>query len=261
MKKNEMKNESPLVQCRRLVRQFGEAPGISALKGVDLKVNRREFLSIMGPSGSGKTTLLNLIGTLDQPNSGAITVDGTDVLQLKSNALADFRRRNIGFVFQLFNLVPTLSAIENVILPLIPYQRGLEFNIKDRGEALLNLVGLQDRMTHIPAELSGGEQQRVAVARALINQPSLILADEPTGNLDTKTGDDVMELLSALKTDHELSIIVATHSPRVAAFADRAYFLRDGLVVDESTLETEEAIKANPIPSANHQLPGKGKSA
>lgn len=240
-----MTRASAVVECRGVRKAYGKEPVVEALKGVDVSVARDEFVAVMGPSGSGKTTLLNLVGTLDRPTSGEIFVDGEDVLELKQDALADFRRETIGFVFQLFNLVPTLSAIENVILPLLPYRRGLGFDLRERGRGLLEGVGLADRADHLPGELSGGEQQRVAVARALINRPKLVLADEPTGNLDTKAGDDVMQLLGSLRAERGLSLIVATHSPRVAAFAERAYFLKDGAVVDEAELgSADQAAKS-----------------
>lgn len=248
-----------VVECQGVKKLYGEEPTVAALNGVDVVVKRDEFLAVMGPSGSGKTTLLNLVGTLDRPTEGSIRVGGTDVLVLKDNVLADFRRSTIGFVFQLFNLVPTLTALENVIIPLVPYQRGLKFDLRERGKELLLAVGLEDRMDHVPGELSGGEQQRVAMARALINEPELVLADEPTGNLDTRAGDEVMELLSRIRAERHLSIVVATHSPRVAAYAERAYFLKDGRVVDESLLEGAGAAPILEIVKGLNQVSGQAE--
>jgi len=225
--------------AQKLSKVYSDGSEVLALNAVDLVIRESEFTAIMGPSGSGKSTLLNLIGTLDRPTKGRILIDGIDIAEFSGDVLADFRRTHLGFIFQLFNLVPTLTSLENVMLPLIPYQRGLGFKLKQRAEELLEAVGLVGRMAHTPGELSGGEQQRVAVARALINNPSVILADEPTGNVDTKQGDEIMELLMKVRDSRNQTTIVVTHSPRVAAFADRVVFLKDGTIVDESDLRSE----------------------
>lgn len=237
-----MTNSMSIV-TQELTKVYSDGSEVLALDNVDLVIRESEFTAIMGPSGSGKSTLLNLIGTLDHPTKGRILIDGIDIVQFSGNVLADFRRTQIGFIFQLFNLVPTLTALENVMLPLIPYQRGLGFKLKQRAEEILDAVGLLGRMAHIPGELSGGEQQRVAIARALINNPSIILADEPTGNVDTKQGDEIMELLMKVKKSRNQTTVVVTHSPRVAAFADRVVFLKDGTIVDESDLRSESNLE------------------
>jgi putative ABC transport system ATP-binding protein len=217
-----------LVQTQALNKTFEGGAQVRALEDVSLAVAEGEFLAILGPSGSGKSTLLNLIGTLDQPTSGKIVIHGVDLSTLHGDALADFRRETIGFVFQLFNLVPTLNALENVTLPLLPYRRRLRFNLERRARELLTTMGLEERLDHLPGQLAGGEQQRVAIARALINFPHLILADEPTGNLDMKTGQEIIELLRALNREKGLTLIVVTHDSAIASQADRIVCLRDG---------------------------------
>ena len=234
---------TPMIATKGLTKIYGDGTEVRALHDVSLTVNSGEFVAIMGPSGSGKSTLLNLIGTLDSPTSGIVRVNNVDVGTLSGNALADFRRQTIGFIFQLFNLIPTLTALENVMLPLIPYQRGLPFKLQERARELLEAVGLGQRLSHLPGQLSGGEQQRVAIARALVNEPRIILADEPTGNVDTKAGDEVMELLKRVREEWDQTVVVVTHSPRVAAYADRAYFLKDGSIVDESDLSSDKNLE------------------
>jgi putative ABC transport system ATP-binding protein len=204
---------------------------VVALAGVDLDVPRGEMVALMGPSGSGKSTLLNLVGGLDRPTSGTIDAAGERISALDEIALAEYRRREVGFVFQQFNLVPTMTATANVEFPMafagVP--RGPR---RRRAEELLASVGLAARMSHRPVELSGGEQQRVALARALANSPRILLGDEPTGNLDTRTGRDVMEILTALNRDG-LTVIVVTHDPRVAGYADRVVRIQDGRIYGE----------------------------
>ena len=234
---------TPMIATKGLTKIYGDGTEVRALHDVSLTVNSGEFVAIMGPSGSGKSTLLNLIGTLDSPTSGVVRVNNVDVGTLSGNALADFRRQTIGFIFQLFNLIPTLTALENVMLPLIPYQRRLPFKLQERARELLEAVGLGQRLSHLPGQLSGGEQQRVAIARALVNEPRIILADEPTGNVDTKAGDEVMELLKRVREEWDQTVVVVTHSPRVAAYADRAYFLKDGSIVDESDLSSNKNLE------------------
>ena len=227
-----------------LTKVYSDGTEVRALDGVDLSIERGEFVAVMGPSGSGKSTLLNLIGTLDESTTGRVLVDGVDVSTLRGDTLADFRRAEIGFIFQLFNLVPVLSARENVMLPLLPYRRQCKFDLEARARELLEAVGLAERAQHLPSQLSGGEQQRVAIARALVNGPAIVLADEPTGNLDTLAGDGVMELLRQVCDEQGRTVVLVTHSPRVAAFADRVYFLKDGVIVDESRLGGEHSLEA-----------------
>jgi ABC-type lipoprotein export system ATPase subunit len=222
---------SPIVQVEAVVKSYANGASVRALDGVSLTIARGEFVAIQGRSGSGKTTLLNLIGTLDQPTSGRVIISGTDVARLTGDALADFRRAHIGFVFQMFNLVATLTALENVMLPLLPYQRRLEFNLQARARQLLSEVGLASRLQHLPGQLSGGEQQRVAIARALINGPELILADEPTGNLDSHSGAETLRLLQRLNREQGITIVMVTHDVAIAGVADRTIHMQDGRLV------------------------------
>ena len=233
-----------MIVTEGLTKIYTNGTEVRALDGVDLSVERGEFVAVMGPSGSGKSTFLNLIGTLDEPTAGGVMVDRVDVSTLQGNALADFRRAKIGFIFQLFNLVPILSAVENVMLPLIPYRRQCKFDLEARARELLDAVGLAERANHLPSQLSGGEQQRVAIARALVNEPAIVLADEPTGNIDTRAGDEVMELLRRVCDEGRRTVVLVTHSPRVAAFADRVYFLKDGAIVDQSRLGGARSLEA-----------------
>jgi putative ABC transport system ATP-binding protein len=209
---------------------------VQALDGVDFIVEQGEFVAIMGPSGSGKSTLLHLIGGLDNPTSGEITLAGKKLNQLKDKQLTLLRRRNVGFVFQFFNLLPTLSAEENIILPVLIDGKNMR-KYKERLDSLFDLVGLADRRRHKPEQLSGGEQQRVALARALITQPAILLADEPTGNLDSKTGNTIMELLRRSCDELGQTVVIVTHDSRAASYADRIVFLRDGHIVNDMRFE------------------------
>jgi putative ABC transport system ATP-binding protein len=212
---------------------------VDALRGVDLTIARGEFVALVGPSGSGKSTVLNLIGGLDRPTSGQVWINGIELSASDERTLTRHRRQHVGFVFQSFNLLPRLTAEENVALPLM-FSGVPEKERRARARALLERVGLGPRLTHRPTQLSGGEQQRVAIARALVGQPAILLADEPTGNLDTATGAEIMALLKELKQDQRsarspdrrrgLTLLVVTHDPEVAAFADRIVKLRDGQV-------------------------------
>jgi putative ABC transport system ATP-binding protein len=202
---------------------------VHALRGLSLKIARGEVVSIMGPSGSGKSTLMNILGCLDRPTSGDYCLDGECISDLSDDQLADIRNRKVGFVFQSFNLLPRATALANVEMPL-RYARHNGKNRRQRARAALESVGLGDRMTHRPNELSGGQQQRVAIARALINEPSIVMADEPTGNLDTKSGDEVMELLLKLNQERGTTLIIVTHDPEIAGQTERIVHILDGVV-------------------------------
>ena len=206
-----------------------------ALKGVDVRINEGEFVAVMGPSGSGKSTFMNMVGCLDQPSDGSLSLKGQDVSKLKQEDLAGIRNRYIGFVFQQFNLLARTTATENVSLPLL-YSDIPESEWQSISEACLKKVGLGERMDHHPAQLSGGQQQRVAIARALVNDPVLILADEPTGALDTQTGDEIMALFQSLNEAGK-TIVLVTHEPEVADYAKRKLIFRDGLLVSDEINE------------------------
>jgi putative ABC transport system ATP-binding protein len=208
---------------------------VHALAGIDLTVEKGEFVAVMGPSGSGKSTLLHLLGGLDTPDQGQVIVDGQDLSKLSRRELALIRRRHIGFVFQFFNLVPILTVEENVSLPAV-LDGERDASVEPRMKELFDLFGLSEHRRKLPTRLSGGEQQRVAIARSLINRPAVVLADEPTGNLDRSTGADVMTLLRKLNSEGQ-TIIVVTHNPSVASFARRVVFMRDGELVDEAKMD------------------------
>jgi ABC-type lipoprotein export system ATPase subunit len=215
-----------------LTREYRRGPHtIRALDGLDLSLCVGELLCLTGASGSGKSTCLNLIGGLDRPTRGRIVVEGREITQLDENELAAYRRQRVGFVFQSFHLIPTMTALQNVEFPLI-FARVAARGRRVKAERFLKQVGLADRMDHRPTELSGGEQQRVAIARSLVNDPALLLADEPTGNLDSRTGGEVMELLAQMNEEQGLTVLVASHDPAVVAFAHRVVRLLDGRLVE-----------------------------
>ena len=207
---------------------------VQALRGISAAVKRGEFVAVMGPSGSGKSTLMNILGCLDRPTGGAYVLDGEDVSQLSKDRLAGVRNRKIGFVFQSYNLLPRLTAAKNVMLPLLynGHQHLSDKECYERAVAVLESVGLGDRTQHRPNELSGGQQQRVAIARALVNDPSIILADEPTGNLDTQASEEIMDLVHQLH-DRGSTIIMVTHEPGIAEYAQRVIYLRDGQIASD----------------------------
>ena len=211
--------------------QMGEV-AVDALRGVDFVVRQGEFVAIMGPSGAGKSTLLHLMGGLDTPSDGDVVLGGKRLAHLSDDEITIVRRRQVGFIFQFFNLLPTLTAAENVALPLLIDGKRIE-EYAARVDELLDLVGLGERRDHRPDQLSGGEQQRVAIARAFVNDPKIVLADEPTGNLDSKSGMVVLELLRQACKDLSATVVMVTHDPRAASYADRVVFLRDGRVVRE----------------------------
>lgn len=215
-----------MIKAKNICKSFGQ---LQVLKGVDIEVADGEFVSIIGASGAGKTTLLQIIGTLDTPDDGSLEVDGTNVLRLRGNALADFRNKHVGFVFQFHQLLPEFTALENVQIPALIARRNKKEAEAEAKEILCRL-GLENRLDHKPAALSGGEKQRVAVARALINKPRLILADEPSGSLDSKNKEEMHKLLLSLKQELGLTVLVVTHDQSLAAVSDRVVEMKDGLI-------------------------------
>jgi putative ABC transport system ATP-binding protein len=218
-----------VVSARSVTRRYGEGDtAVDALRGVDLDIERGKLTAVMGPSGSGKSTLMHILAGLDKPTSGDVVIDGTSITTLGDADLTKLRRRHIGFVFQLFNLLPMLTAEENVLLPLSIAGAKPE---KQFYEGLLQSMGLADRRKHRPSELSGGQQQRVAIARALVSRPTVVFADEPTGNLDTTTGGEILDLLRHSVEEYGQTTVIVTHEARAASYADRVLFLADGLIV------------------------------
>lgn len=216
----------PIVEVSNVMKSYvlGDTE-VPVLSGINLKIEKGEFLAIMGPSGSGKSTLMNLIGCLDRPTEGQILIRGRDLHRMSDEELAHLRGLEIGFVFQTFNLVPRLTAFENVLLPTFANSRSID--PRKRAKELLQLMGLQDRMHHRPGELSGGQSQRVSIARALINNPSILLADEPTGNLDSKTGFEILQIFKDLNNEGR-TVVIVTHDPEIAKYADRVILVKDG---------------------------------
>ena len=230
----------PVVTATELTRRYGEGEtAVDALRGISLEIQHGQLTAIMGPSGSGKSTLMHILAALDRPTGGYVTIAGTKLGQLSDNEVTRIRRRHIGFVFQFFNLLPMLTAEENVLLPLTIAGRK-----PDAAEfaQLMKRVGLDDRLAHRPSELSGGQQQRVAIARALVSKPTVVFADEPTGNLDSKTGGEILELLQESVGSFGQTMVMVTHEARAAAIADRVLFLADGVIVKELGRSNEHNI-------------------
>ena len=227
-----MSQSNVVIRVRDLTKQLplGKVT-VHALRGVSLDIYAGEMVSIVGPSGSGKSTLLGLIGGLDSPTSGIIEIDGVDISRMNEDQLTEIRNEKIGFIFQFFNLIPTLTALENVALP-IQFAQKPKFKPEKRARELLKMLGLSDRMNHRPAELSGGQQQRVAIARALANNPPLLLADEPTGNLDTESGRIVLDALKQVQQESGTTVVIVTHDAELARYADRGVTLVDGEIIE-----------------------------
>ena len=237
-----MNASTSVVSAQDVTRRYGEGDtAVQALRGVSLDVKPGELVAVMGPSGSGKSTLMHILAALDRPTSGRVLIAGADVGSLSDSEVTLLRRKNIGFVFQFYNLLPMLTAEENVLLPL-----SIAGAKPDRQffEGLIDRVGLKERRTHRPSELSGGQQQRVAIARALVSKPTIVLADEPTGNLDSTTGQEILELLRAATEEYGQTTVMVTHDAGAATIADRILFLADGLIVDELARSDSAAILA-----------------
>ena len=218
-----------MIKAEGIEKSFGAQ---KVLKGIDMNVSKAEVVSIMGASGAGKSTLLQILGTLSTPDAGSLVIDGVDVPALDSKGLAEFRNRKLGFVFQFHHLLPEFTALENVMIPAFIAGRSKK-DAEEAAKALLTDLGLAERFTHKPSELSGGEQQRVAIARALINNPSVLFADEPSGNLDSKTKEELHNLFFSLRDKYGQTIVIVTHDPELAAMCDRSFFMRDGVFVEE----------------------------
>jgi putative ABC transport system ATP-binding protein len=255
----------PIISATSLTKVYGRgATEVRALDGVDFVVEPGEFVAIMGPSGSGKSTLLHVVGALEAATSGSVALEGERYDGLEDDELTRLRRERMGFVFQFFNLLPSLSALENVMLPALIARRATD-EMRARAEELLGRVGLAGRAAHTPSELSGGEQQRVSIARALLLSPHLVLADEPTGNLDSRAGAEILRLLRELNRDEGVTVVMVTHDPSAAAIADRIVFLRDGRVCEEvvggSTERVIEAFASVQAPAPEPELAEVGGTA
>jgi putative ABC transport system ATP-binding protein len=239
---DKVSTDGAVVVATDVTRRYGAGDtAVDALRGVSLGIEEGRLTAVMGPSGSGKSTLMHILAGLDKPTSGSVTIAGTEITTLKDSDLTKLRRRHIGFVFQFFNLLPMLTAEENIVLPL-----SIAGDKPDRAffDDLIAKVGLGDRLTHRPSELSGGQQQRVAVARGLVSRPTVLFADEPTGNLDSKTGNEILELMRDSVETYGQTMVMVTHDPRAAAIADRVLFLADGLIVKEMPRSSEGDILA-----------------
>jgi putative ABC transport system ATP-binding protein len=233
-------NGAAIVSCSDVHRRYGEGPAaVDALRGVSIDFPEGELTGIVGPSGSGKSTLMHILAGLDRPTSGKVRIDGTEITTLDDRDLTELRRDKLGFVFQFFNLVPVLNAEENIELPLRIAGRDVDRGWRDN---LLETIGLTDRRKHRPSELSGGQQQRVAIARALISKPAVVFADEPTGNLDSKSGADVLDLLRKAVDEFGETVVMVTHDPRVASYADRVVVLTDGTICHDGKISSPDEV-------------------
>ncbi len=234
-----------LIEARNVKKhyQMGKIT-VKALNGVSLKIEKGDFIVIVGPSGSGKSTLMHILGALDRPTEGRVFIDGKDISKLDDWSLAMIRRKKIGFVFQTFNLIPTLTALENVMIPLEPTKTEMNEGIR-RAKSILKLLEIDDRMLHKPSELSGGQRQRVSIARSLINDPEVILADEPTGNLDTETGCKVIEAMLHLNQEQNKTFVVVTHDRDLLKYATKKVYIRDGLIEVKQGISRKKGRKAN----------------
>jgi putative ABC transport system ATP-binding protein len=243
-----------IVQCENLTKIYGKGETtVTALNSLNLTINPGEFVTVMGPSGCGKSTLLHLLGGLDRPSNGRVLLNGQDVSQMDDGQITEIRRRQMGFIFQFFNLIPVLTAVENAALPLV-LDGVKQKEAHAKATDWLQKVGLGDRLNNRPDQLSGGQQQRVAVARALVAEPALILADEPTGNLDTRSSDDIAMLLRRIADEWGRAVLMVTHDPRIAAYADRIIFLKDGKIVDETKLMSQNGDNAHVVTEMMQQL-------
>ncbi len=250
---------TPVIEIAGLGKTYhlGEVD-VEALKDVNLTIGEREFVAIMGASGSGKSTLMNILGCLDRPTAGVYRLDGQDVSRMNKNALAEIRRTKIGFVFQSYNLIPRMDAQENVELPML-YEGVASSTRRERAREALGAVGLQERVHHLPAQMSGGQQQRVAIARSIVNSPSLLLADEPTGNLDTASSDEIMGIFQNLNDDRGITVVLVTHEPDIAKFAKRIVRFRDGrLILDEPVADRVRRARTDRLgnPGGSDARPG-----
>ncbi|MCC7117461.1 MAG: ABC transporter ATP-binding protein [Anaerolineales bacterium] len=242
------------IQTEKLTKTYGAGgTTVTALDHVNILINEGEFVAIMGPSGCGKSTLLHLLGGLDKPSDGHVLIGGHNLSDLNDDKLTELRRRKIGFVFQFFNLIPVLNAVENAALP-VTLDGVKPVEAKSKATEWLTRFGLSDRLMNRPDQLSGGQQQRVAIARALVANPELILADEPTGNLDTRSSDEIASLLRDVSKQYGRTIVMVTHDPRIAAYADRIIFLKDGKVADETRLEKKNGKNAEDVVEKMKQL-------
>jgi putative ABC transport system ATP-binding protein len=235
-----------IIQTENLTKVYGKGEAaVVALDHVNLSVSPGEFVAVMGPSGCGKSTLLHLLGGLDRPSEGHVVIDGKSLSTMSDNALTQMRRRNIGFIFQFFNLIPILSAVDNAALPLILDGKN-SAQSRQKATEWLQKVGLGARLANNPDQLSAGQQQRVAIARALITEPALVLADEPTGNLDSRASDEIAGLLQQVAKQWGRAVLMVTHDPRIAAYADRIVWMKDGRIVDETHMEPQKVVDAQP---------------
>jgi len=243
-----------IIEVKDLSKTYGQGDAIvTALNAVSLSIEKGQFVAVMGPSGCGKSTLLHLIGGLDRPSGGSVWIEGKDISKMNDTTLTEMRRRQMGFVFQFFNLIPVLSAQENAALPLI--LDGVKPEVaRQRADVWLNRNQMGSRLNHRPDQLSGGEQQRVAISRALVSDPIILLADEPTGNLDSRASDEIASVLRQVVSEWGHTVLMVTHDPRIAAYADRIVFLKDGQVVDDTLLDGEQADNARRLKEKVEQL-------